>query len=315
MYLFLLVFGALLSLAGLVLSGSGISVQERAFNAAIVTPGIVAVIGGFVVIGLGLALRILRRIEKALAARPPRNEPAAEPAVSERAVDRPPVVPAARPARRLGIAATAGLAPTLPGDDKRSADLAAKLPDLVAAALRSDADKRLAEDNSALELPALPSAMAHLDETALQNKDFRAARRQSGIAPARATPRFDLNPQGASLSEPRRGPSFDTMWPRTQRLRPLQAAQAATVAAAVDETLPQPSEAPPPEDDGASVQDSLPTVPQDAALEAVTVLKTGVVDGMAYTLFSDGSIEAGLPQGTLRFGSITELRNHIEQIA
>jgi hypothetical protein len=34
---------------------------------------------------------------------------------------------------------------------------------------------------------------------------------------------------------------------------------------------------------------------------------------MAYTLYSDGSIEAALPQGTLRFGSITELRNHIEQ--
>jgi hypothetical protein len=33
---------------------------------------------------------------------------------------------------------------------------------------------------------------------------------------------------------------------------------------------------------------------------------------MAYTLYSDGSIEAQLPQGTLRFGSITALRDHIE---
>ena len=47
----------------------------------------------------------------------------------------------------------------------------------------------------------------------------------------------------------------------------------------------------------------------------VTILKSGVVDGMAYTLFSDGSIEAELPQGKLRFGSITELRIHIEQSA
>ncbi len=52
---------------------------------------------------------------------------------------------------------------------------------------------------------------------------------------------------------------------------------------------------------------------QDEAPAPVSVLKSGVVDGMAYTLFSDGSIEAELPQGTLRFGSITELRNHIEQ--
>ena len=54
--------------------------------------------------------------------------------------------------------------------------------------------------------------------------------------------------------------------------------------------------------------------PQETSMP-VSVLKSGVVDGMAYTLYSDGSIEAQLPQGTLRFGSITELRNHIEQRA
>jgi hypothetical protein len=48
---------------------------------------------------------------------------------------------------------------------------------------------------------------------------------------------------------------------------------------------------------------------------AVSILKSGVVEGMAYTLYSDGSIEAQLPEGTVRFGSITELRNHIEKNA
>jgi len=48
---------------------------------------------------------------------------------------------------------------------------------------------------------------------------------------------------------------------------------------------------------------------------AISVLKSGVVNGMPYTLYSDGSIEAQLAEGTLRFGSITELRNHIEQSA
>jgi hypothetical protein len=47
----------------------------------------------------------------------------------------------------------------------------------------------------------------------------------------------------------------------------------------------------------------------------VSVLKSGVVEGMAYTLYSDGSIEAQLPQGTLRFGSIGALRSHIENTA
>ena len=34
---------------------------------------------------------------------------------------------------------------------------------------------------------------------------------------------------------------------------------------------------------------------------------------MGYTLYVDGSIEAELPQGTLRFASINELRSHLEK--
>lgn len=49
--------------------------------------------------------------------------------------------------------------------------------------------------------------------------------------------------------------------------------------------------------------------------EPVAILKSGVVDGMAYTLYVDGSIEAELPQGTLRFASINELRAHLEKSA
>ena len=41
------------------------------------------------------------------------------------------------------------------------------------------------------------------------------------------------------------------------------------------------------------------------------ILKSGVVDGMGYTLYVDGSIEAELPHGTLRFASINELRDHL----
>jgi hypothetical protein len=51
------------------------------------------------------------------------------------------------------------------------------------------------------------------------------------------------------------------------------------------------------------------------ARQPISILKSGVVEGMAYSLYSDGSIEAELPQGTLRFGSIEALRNHIESSA
>ena len=46
---------------------------------------------------------------------------------------------------------------------------------------------------------------------------------------------------------------------------------------------------------------------------AITVLKSGVVDGMAYSLYSDGSIEAQMPEGMMRFASIDELRAHLDQ--
>jgi hypothetical protein len=42
-----------------------------------------------------------------------------------------------------------------------------------------------------------------------------------------------------------------------------------------------------------------------------TVVRSGVIGGMAYTLYADGSIEAELPIGTVRFGSIAELQNHV----
>ena len=44
----------------------------------------------------------------------------------------------------------------------------------------------------------------------------------------------------------------------------------------------------------------------------VTVLKSGIVDGMAYSLYSDGSIEAQMPEGMMRFASIDELRAHLD---
>jgi hypothetical protein len=43
----------------------------------------------------------------------------------------------------------------------------------------------------------------------------------------------------------------------------------------------------------------------------VQIFKSGVIDGMAYTLYTDGSIEAELAQGTVKFSSIDELRAYL----
>jgi hypothetical protein len=58
---------------------------------------------------------------------------------------------------------------------------------------------------------------------------------------------------------------------------------------------------------------SAPAPARAAEPRTASILKSGVIDGMAYTLYTDGSIEAQLPQGTVHFASIEELRLHLER--
>jgi hypothetical protein len=56
-----------------------------------------------------------------------------------------------------------------------------------------------------------------------------------------------------------------------------------------------------------------PRPEQRPAPRPLSILKSGVIDEMAYTLFTDGSIEAQMPDGTMRFSSIEDLRRHLDQ--
>jgi hypothetical protein len=91
--------------------------------------------------------------------------------------------------------------------------------------------------------------------------------------------------------------NFDAMWPAEAKLP--KAPNIAESAEMKPAAPPREAQAPPP-------KRAEPEKPRAAA-----ILKSGVVDGMGYTLYVDGSIEAELPQGTLRFASINELRSHI----
>ena len=72
----------------------------------------------------------------------------------------------------------------------------------------------------------------------------------------------------------------------------------------IPETAPSP--APPP------ARAQLKPAPAAAgASAATTVYRSGVIDGMAYSLFMDGSIEAELPTGRARFGTIDELQKYL----
>ncbi len=107
---------------------------------------------------------------------------------------------------------------------------------------------------------------------------------------------------------------------RSSRLRPTKliskpcgrpAEDRAASRPAVEEE--HPAAAQPPPAVGASPASDLEPEAPAGERSAVAILKSGVVDGMGYTLYVDGSIEAELPQGTLRFASINDLREHLEK--
>jgi hypothetical protein len=305
MYAFLLILGAVIAAAGVVLIGPGLPFGGRDYDASIVTPGAVAIVGGLILIGLALAVRVLGRIEKALAARPLPHpvlqEEAAAPATEEPAAAAParfpfPPKPAPQP---VPSPAPAVATPRLLPEDAALDRLREKFPTLVRI------ENAPVVEDAEVSLSPKPSVRA--DEAVAE----------AGAAPARIEPRLEV--QARPASRPERAKNFEAFWPKKQR-----PGQEAPAPAAQQPAAQQPPALPvepvlTPEPVQFQFREPAPeprlVAPAPEAPTMVSILKSGVVDGMAYTLYSDGSIEAQLPQGTLRFGSITELRNHIEQSA
>ncbi len=114
-------------------------------------------------------------------------------------------------------------------------------------------------------------------------------------------PAFPVAPPPVELGEPLPA-TFDDAWPKSERTR------------AADVPLPRRGGREPTTfaEAGAGA-DRHPPPARSEDRPPVTVLKSGVVDGMAYSLYSDGSIEAQMPEGMMRFASIDELRSHLDQ--
>jgi hypothetical protein len=290
MNLLLLVLGGVLTAAGKLLGASGVSIHDRTFDTTIVTPGVVAAVGGLLLIGLGLALRVLQRIERAIALR--RTAPlegAREPAP----------IPLPKPALHPVAAPTVAASV--------SEKHVENLPEAAPALARLESSRVAEEAEPSLPPVIEPALPTSVDVAVAEAEKTRTAKRKNGAVPGRLAPRLDMNLRSPGVSERPAGPSFDALWPKGPRPLPPAPAQAAVAPAEQPQSSFEPA--------AATVQTLAPDAVAEAAPEPVSVLKSGVVDGMAYTLYSDGSIEAQLPQGMLRFGSITELRNHIEQSA
>jgi hypothetical protein len=121
----------------------------------------------------------------------------------------------------------------------------------------------------------------------------------AGLRPAPAAP------PAAESNEVSPPATFDDAWPQSERSRASEVPPPRR-SVRTPSTFSEPNAVAP-------APDRYPPAARNGDQPPVTVLKSGVVDGMAYSLYSDGSIEAQMPEGMMRFASIDELRSHLDQ--
>jgi hypothetical protein len=300
MSVILFILGILLTAAGIVTIGFGIPINEFNLGNTMIVAGTTAAAAGLILIGLAATVDQLSQIVKALQPRA-----GARPTLQPQAVEQP--FPAA--ARPAPFPVQAAL-PAAPGPVPPPMPAAPRAPVFAAPRVEEDASEPAppepAPSFSAIE--RLRSSLVRADRKADEAADAEAApyAPPAQAAPAAANARANPAANGAASVETLKKPPldflfrsksrepqpepFDAVWPKRGTRRSDEQAAA---EASIDR--PSPSEAPGPDE-----------------TRPAAILKSGVVDGMAYTLYADGSIEAQLPQGTVRFGSIAELRSHIE---
>lgn len=299
----LLLLGIVLAAAGGGLIGLGIPINELSRGTTMILAGSFGLVGGLLLIGLAAVVAELARVARLL-----RTSPAIQPAQAAPTAQPPRLVETPAPAPQETVPVLEPAAPVAVPSLEPSANAIERLR---SSTLRPERTMLEAE-----EVPLSPNGShGHSVEPRFEPLPRTEPVPRSAGAAAVETrePRLDFlfRPRQPRQSQE----SLDALWQR----RPSQERQLDTreelartdVTADIAATA-APDVAPEPAVEG---EPEHPAPYRQTATEpdrAVAILKSGVVDGMAYTLYADGSIEAQLPQGTVRFGSITELRAHIE---
>jgi hypothetical protein len=279
--------------AGLVMIGFGIPINEFSFGNTLIGAGTTAGIGGLIIIGLGVVAGQMRRVAEALT-------------VQSSAGASRPISPQGRipfPPRSRSEAHTGDL-------DAVPAPAAIPAEEFLARTLRNADESSVAVEGEISLSPHSPggaTAPAGFDLPGFARPSAAPTHgggRSSGVAnktrEAMPTPQPPASPAGSPQARPIHSANFDAMWPAEAKYSKGPVAGE-----------PRPEAKP-----DASLRDDLAASAKRAESEAqkprtAAILKSGVVDGMGYTLYVDGSIEAELPQGTIRFASINELRSHL----
>ena len=318
MPLFLLIVGVVLALLGVagIVAGAPDWVLGLSIGATLITSGSIMLVGGLILIGLSQVLTTLLGLQRRL------EMGAAAPAPVARAALAP---PDDRPQGRQGprpVAADAGegepprvrRAPREPqpeqaGDEHPNAPRDAAISTDQPRPRRERPREAPAEEIARPRRPGLPQPPG--DEMRRRGPATPPAF-EGDEPPVRLRQRGD-NPreeiQRARGDRPREqkgdeGPREFTPIPSVPQPFSGEGRRGGSAPPSAPEPAPEASEP--------YLPKFRPADPAPARNQgSETVVRSGVIGGMAYTLYADGSIEAELPIGTVRFNSIAELQDHV----
>jgi len=279
----MLVAGIGLVLAGLLAIAYGIGVQLSTGNTLIIA-GMIGVCTGMIMLGFWTTVRELKNIARRLG----NGVPEARGDETVR-----PIIPVA--ATRDSAPANGGFPAETSGGPGPFSPAAPPPPWQNEAVLR---DHPIPEPMHPEPPPsAKPKRNLLFSSTSRKERDRAQARSGDALPPDLLS--SDLRPRATvppvETDEPQPAP-FEDPWPKAERAKageispPWRSSRMPPTLAEANGGLARPEDRP-----------------------EVMVLKSGVVDGMAYSLYSDGSIEAEMPEGLMRFASIDELRAHLDQ--
>lgn len=275
--------GVGLLLAGLAVIGYAVPFKEFSFGNTLILSGVIAACTGLIMLGLWVMTRELQNVARRLGG-----------GIS--------VAP------QTGLAREPSLAPAVPrgpGNDvlfsrdqpPGEISTGAEPPPWLAEAAAPD----VPPPPPAEPAPPKPKRNLLFSSSSRKERERAAARTSEPLAPDLLSPDIRPPPSASPPPAPEAAEpppaTFEDAWPKPERGRPGEAPP------------PRRARTPP---SYADANGAAAASPREAAPQ-VTVLKSGVVDGMAYSLYSDGSIEAQMPEGMMRFASIDELRAHLDQ--
>jgi len=336
MTLVLLAVGLIAAAIGLVTIGFGIPINAFSLGNTLIISGTIAVASGLILIGLALILGQLRRIAEALkgkalarapsavestdavAAAPSRVMPAplaAQPSIPEPQIPEPPRAPEPRaPEPRFPATASEPAPGPLDWLRAKSKPMTTPVPPApVPPAAFEPPMVELTDEAPLSPRPPQRAAMAPAAEPALEPKVWSPSRdtapQEPRLAPRSEQPMPRAMPSTMPQVEPpKEKERFDLVWP-DRGAASVQSEPKVEIKREPAIDMPLPPIPARPRETRPAIEKRMPEMLRKLPAErGPAILKSGVIDGMPYTLYADGSIEAQLPQGMVKFASVDALR-------